>query len=283
MDGVEAVWTRETPWRQGHILPHEAVHALGLVHPEVPQATCVIVVSHDCDLANDNLHAEPDVEVVIGCHPEKVDGNYLWAKAPRTLHLETLQNGEAATIELMATSKHLIPKSKLAGFTPDAAYSLPGKSLAVLRSWLAVRYNRAAFPDPFVRRLAKSKVDKGLAKLIEPLGQHISAVYFDVDGGKELDRTDGSAYELRIVLVYPLGDEPDEVADKVEAIEGPIETLFAGKYYDSGSDTWNGITLRGCMSISEDDLTVSKARLLTQWRLEHMTLKADEEQPDTPG
>ncbi len=32
------------------------------------------------------------------------------------------------------------------------------------------------------------------------------------------------------------------------------------------------------MSISEDDLPVSKARLLTQWRLEYMTLKADDEQ-----
>lgn len=283
MDGVAAAWTRETPWRQGHILPHEAVHALGLIHPETPEATCVVVASHDCDLANDNLHVEPDVEVIIGCHPKKVDGNYFWAKAPRTLHLEALHNGEAETIELTATSKRLIPKSKLAAFTPDATYSLSGKSLAVLRSWLAVRYNRAAFPDPFVRRLTQSKADKGLAKLIEPLGQHISAVYFDVDGGEELDRTDESAYELKIILVYPLGDDPEETADMVEALEGPIENLFAGKYYDTGSNTWNGIALRGCMSISEDDLTVSKARLLTQWRLEHMTLKADEEKPDAPG
>jgi hypothetical protein len=37
------------------------------------------------------------------------------------------------------------------------------------------------------------------------------------------------------------------------------------------------------MSISEDDLRVSRARLLTQWRLEYMTLKTDEEQPGAPG
>lgn len=282
MVGVAADWTRETPWRQGDVLPHEAVQALGLIHPETPEATCVVVASHDCDLANDNLHAEPDVEVIIGCHPKKADGNYFWAKAPRTLHLEALHSGEAAVIELTATAKCLIPKSKLAAFTPDAAYSLSGKSLAVLRSWLAVRYNRAAFPDPFVRRLAQSKVDKGLAKLIEPLGQHLSAVYFDVDGGKELDRADGSAYELKIVLVYPPGDDPEKTADEVEALEGSIEDLFAGKHFDTDSNTWNGIALRSCMSISEDDLTVSRARLLTQWRLEYMTLKADDEQPGAP-
>ena len=32
------------------------------------------------------------------------------------------------------------------------------------------------------------------------------------------------------------------------------------------------------MSISEDDLSVSKARLLTQWCLEYMTNKADDGQ-----
>lgn len=282
MDGVAAAWTRETPWRQGHVLPHEAIQALGLIHPETPEATCVVVASHDCDLANDNLHAEPDVEVIIGCRPKKADGNYFWAKAPRALHLEALHNGEAATIELMATAKCLIPKSKLATFTPDAAYSLSGKSLAVLRSWLAVRYNRAAFPDPFVRKLAQSKVDRGLAKLIEPLGQHLSAVYFDVDGGQELDRADGSAYELKIVLVYPPGDDPEQTADEVEALEGSIEALFAGKHFDRASNTWSGIALRSCVAISEDDLTVSRARLLTQWRLEYMTLKADDEQPGAP-
>mgnify|MGYP000860948698 CR=1 FL=1 len=45
----------------------------------------------------------------------------------------------------------------------------------------------------------------------------------------------------------------------------------------------NEIVLKGCMSISEDDLPVSKARLLMQWRLEYMTLKSDQEQLGAPG
>ncbi len=43
------------------------------------------------------------------------------------------------------------------------------------------------------------------------------------------------------------------------------------------------VALKGCISISEDDLPVSKARLLTQWRLEYMTLKADDDQVGAPG
>lgn len=283
MNDMTAIWNRDTPWRQGHVLPPEAIQALGLSHPNVPDSTCVVVISHDCDLANDDLQSEPGVEIIVGCYLTKGDGNYFWAKAPRTLHLEALHGGVPVVVELIATAKHFIPKQALAAFIPDTTHSFSGKSLSALRSWLAVRYNRAAFPDSFVHRLSQFKVDKGLAKLIEPIGQLLSAVYFDVDGGKEIDHSDGSPYDLKIVLAYPPGDNPDQTADKVEKLEVLIDALFSEKHFDTTTEKWNGIDLKSCMSISEDDLPVSKARLLTQWRLEYMTLKADEKQAAALG
>ena len=279
MDDTTATWSRDTQWRQGHVLTSETALALGLSHPIAPESTCVIVISHDCDLANDTLQIEPDVEVIVGRNVHKGDGNYFWAKAPRTLHVDVMQNGTATVIELIAAAKHLIPKRVLAASLPDAAYSLSGKSLSALRSWLGIRYNRAAFSDQFVNCLSQSKVDKRLAKIIEPVGSLLSAVYFDVDDGKELDHSDGSPYVLKIVLAYPPGDNPEQTANDVEKLEMAIETLFTEKHFDQVTDTWNGIALKACMSISEDDLRVSQARLLTQWRLEHMTLKDDKEQP----
>ncbi len=283
MDGMAATWTRDTPWRQGHVLTAEAIQALGLSHPETPESTCVVVISHDCDLANDALQIEPDVEVIVGRQLPQGDGNYFWARAPRTLHVDVLRADTPAVVELIATAKALVPKEALAAFAPDTAFSFPGKSLSALRSWLGVRYNRAAFPDPFVDRLSQFKVDKRLQKIIEPLGNLLSAVYFDVDGSQEVDHSDGSPYDLKIVLAYPPGDDPENTADEVEKLEAAIEDLFFKKHFDQATGKWNGIALKGCMSISEDDLTVSKARLLTQWRLEYMTLKADEEQPGAPG
>lgn len=272
---MEATWTRYTPWRQGHILTVEATLSLGLVHPESPDSTCVVVISHDCDLANDALQIEPEVEVIVGHRVQRGDGNYFWAKAPRTLHINVLHNNTAAVIQIVATAKRLIPKQVLAPFTPDTAYSLSGKSLSALRSWLGIRYNRAAFPDPFVERLSQSKVDKRLAKLIEPVGNLLSAVYFDVDGGKEIDRSDGSPYELSIVLAFPAGDDPEQAADDMEKLETGIANIFEERYFDQDAGKWNGIALKQCMSISEDYLPLSKAKLLTQWRLEYMTIKAD--------
>ena len=174
------------PWRQGHVLTTEAVQELGLPYPGALDFVCVVVISHDCDLANDDLEIEPSVEVIVGCCllQEEGNGNYFWAKSPRTLHIDALKNGSAVVIELIATAKRCVAKQALAAFSPDTAYSCPGKSLSALRSWLAVRYNRAAFPDLFVNRLSDAKVDKRLAKIIQPIGHRLSAVYFDVDGGK---------------------------------------------------------------------------------------------------
>jgi hypothetical protein len=283
MEGMAGIWTRDTPWRQGHVLTADAIQTLGLAHPETPDSTCVVVISHDCDLANDVLQIEPDVEVIVGRHLSKGDGNYFWAKAPRTLHIDVLQNSTAAVVELIATAKRFVPKQALAVFSPDATYSFAGKSLSALRSWLGVRYNRAAFPDPFVDCLSQSKVDTRLAKIIEPSGNLLSAVYFDVDGGKEIDHSDGSPYDLNIVLAYPPGDDPEQTVDEVEKLETAIKDLFSKKHFDQATDKWNEIALRTCMSISEDDLPVSKTRLLTQWRLEYMTLKGNEDQPGVPS
>lgn len=81
-------WTRLTPWRQGSVVPSEAAVNLQLVKPEEAEAAVVIVISHDCDLANDNLETEPYVEVIIGRRIDKTNGNCTAAKSARILHLE---------------------------------------------------------------------------------------------------------------------------------------------------------------------------------------------------
>lgn len=271
-------WTHETPWRQGQVLSIEAVEALGLMHPEYPADSAVVVISHDCDLVNDNLKAEPYVEVVIGRKVTTVQGNFTWGKSPRTLHLEYNQSGAQVFIELVASDKLSIDKSLLAPFAPDAAYRLSSKSLSVLRNWLSVRYKRAAYPDHFVARMRDTKLDEKLAGRIRKYPA-ISTIFFDVDRGEEKDHSDGSPYELSVILAYVPGDDPDATFDLVSPAEDEIEQLFVERAYNAETETWKGIALRKCVLVSEDDLTVSQARMLSQWRLEHMSLRADDDQP----
>jgi hypothetical protein len=262
-------WSRETPWRQGHVLCPRALAATGLSHADA-DATCVVVISHDCDLANDDLDDEPDVEVIVGCVVAVPNGSFSWGKAPRKLHLLMERNGAEVTAELVTTCKRLVPKSTLAAFEPDRGFVLDGKGIAVLRSWLSARYKRPAFPDTFVRRMDKTGVGKKLAKKLEPHGALISFVYFELDGGQALERPEGEPYELSIVLVHPPGDDAEASAYAADELAEAVKEACEARLTDKKQ-----IIIKRCIAISEDDLPVSRARVLTHWRLEHMTLKAD--------
>ena len=58
-------WQRDNPWRQGFILNGDSVKALDLVHPKSLDDTVVVVISHDCDLAQ-LPDTEPYCEVIAG-------------------------------------------------------------------------------------------------------------------------------------------------------------------------------------------------------------------------
>jgi len=196
---------------------------------------------------------------------------------PRTLHYPVTFNGRTAHVELVSTRKCILSKSELAVFEPDYRYTLDGKALAVLRSWLGSRYDRTAFPDGFVRRLRKAKADWKLAKVLERHGDAISFVYFDVDGGRHLEHDEGDPYNLHIVLVFPPGADADVSAENAELVVAEVEEAVGGRLVGG-----RAIALKSCFAISEDDLPVSKARILTPWRLEYMTFKADGDQPGPP-
>ena len=247
----------------------KALAATGLSHANA-DTTCAVVISHDCDLANDDLDDEPDVEVIVGCVVSVLNGNFSWGKAPRTLHLLMQRNGAEVTVELVTTCKRLVPKGTLAGFEPDRAFALDGKGIDVLRSWLSVRYKRAAFPDTFNRRMDNTGVSKKLAKKLEPQGALISFVYFDLDDGQGLERPDGEPYELSIFLVYAPGNDAEASADAADKLAKAVNKACDARLTDKTQ-----IIIKNCIAISEDDLPVSRARVLTHWRLEHMTLKAD--------
>lgn len=264
-------WTRETPWRQGHVLHADTVTALGLKNPIDEEATTVVVISHDCDLAIENLDIEPNVEVIVGRLVVVPNGNFTWGKAPRTLHLPVVRDGVGVTIELVSTNKFFILKKELAPHEPNSAFVLDGKGLGVLRSWLSARYNRSAFSNAFVDRMKVTKFDTKLAKALEPHGGLISFVNFDIDAGEVVERLAGDPYALSIVLVYAPGDDPDASAEAAEEVVETIEKICEERL-KAGTD----IILKNCMAISEDDMPISRARVLMQWRLEHMTNKAED-------
>lgn len=180
------------------------------------------------------------------------------------------------TIELMATRKITLPKVELAAFEPDIAVRLD--SVEVLRSWLSSRYKRAAFADTFVNRMADSKATEKLAKIVERYGATLSFVYFTVDAGDLVERNPGDPYDLSVVLVYPPGKDPDAAGDIADKAVAEVDKALRDSFAKDKQ-----IVLKKCFSMSEDDLPVSRARELQQWRLEHMTFRAKQPQPSPPA
>lgn len=253
-------------------MPQAAATQFGLENDRDAAATCVVVISHDCDLANDDLSAEPGVEAIVGRTVAALNGNFAWAKAPRTLHATAKREDQALAIELLATRKVTLPKDQLAAFEPDPSIRLD--SVEVLRSWLSSRYRRAAFPDTFVNRMGETKATERLAKIVEKYGATLSFVYFTVDAGEIVERAAGDPYDLSIVLVYPPGKEPDATAEIADKAATELDTALRSCFAKD-----KAIALNRCFAMSEDDLPVSKARELQQWRLEHMTFRATKPQP----
>jgi|SRR5680860_5988 len=158
-----AEWTRETPWRQGHLLTDEAMKELVLSHPDNPDDTVVIVATHDCDLAQ-STKREPEVEVVIGRRIANADGNYTHAKTSRTLHV-AFEGVAPLLAEFVITAKCSVQKEILGNFKPAVTPRLSPSNLSTFQRWLASRYRRSVFPDEFEHRLVReTKLAERIAK-----------------------------------------------------------------------------------------------------------------------
>ena len=272
-------WNRDTPWRQGHLLDKDAIEALGLHHAVAPDKTLVIIASHDCDLAQ-APEGEPAVEVVVGRLVTDKDGNCTHAKNARKLHVE-FAGAAFIGAEFEATAKVSIDKRALNDFVPRPEAHLSPENHAIFQMWLASRYRRSAFPEEFERRLTLKdfKLHEKIAKAVKPHGELIVGIFFDVDEGAEVTR-DGpdDTYTLDITILH-LADPDFDAAEKAaETAAKAIEQAFRDKLLDP-TKTWQHIELRSCEPVSESVLTYQQFKQLKRWRLEHISLAAEPQQP----
>lgn len=273
-----AEWNRDTPWRQGHLLGSDAITAFALAHPIEPEATLVIVASHDCDLTQDP-DVEPNVEVVVGRLLTDKNGTYAHAKVARKLHVD-FAGTSACWSEFEATAKTTIDKWKLNEFKPRTDATLTPENQATFQMWLASRYRRSAFPDEFERRLTLKgiKLHEKIADAVRPHGEHIAGVFFDVDNGEEVTR-DGpdDTYTLDITILHAADPDFDAAEKAAIAAAKAIQTAFEDKLFKP-TMTWQHIELSSCEATSESVLTYQQFKQLKRWRLDHISLAATPQQ-----
>lgn len=261
-------WSRETPWRQGHVLCAEAMKLAHLAGTR--DSPFAVVISHDCDLAN-SADSEPNVEIIEGRVVSVADGNFTHAKNARKLHLNFQSTMGVVTIELNVLSKNILKKSELASFVPNSDYKLDSDSRTILQCWLAARYRRSAFPNEFESRLSKAKLNKKIKKILEPTKEAIVAIFFDVDEGVEIDRNGpDDLYQLGIYLLYE--SQQDTSLELAKTAAKKIEDAF-----DVAFKTTEGVTkqiqLLYCDVMSDQAMTYYQSVQFKQMRLEHLSLE----------
>lgn len=255
-------WKRDTPWRQGHLLPPEALSLLDVSD----EGTFAVVISHDCDLANDDLEEEPNVEVILGKEGDRSkSGNLRWGKSPRRIHLKyTHPNGDTLLLEFSINQRRTVAKQDLCRYEPQA-YGLKEAEREAFSRWLASRYRRSAFPDAFNDVLHSSGLGKKLEKkLKKPEGEAITAVLFDVE------ERSGAEFHLSIVLLY----RDEDLYEKVDAVAKSIQGLFEECNHEVSVGEVK-VMLEDCEPISEGKLTVKDFRKLQKWEKDYISQRSD--------
>lgn len=262
----ETPWTRETPWRQGSVLPSPQAVALGLIDMAQSSRQIAVVVSHDCDLAAE-IEGEPNVELIVGSLIASCGSDKTHAKNVRVLHIEiSVQGGPRAALELVAKNKLSVRKAKMSSFGPDAAYSIDRQELGTLRSWLAARYRRASIPDglqDLVRNIFQDSAEKG------DKPKAVRGIWIDFEPDSDQLEV-GEKYELWVAVVYSTSVANSKSVAEQTAKQ--IQTKLEKKCRKNG--VWSGLELRQCVARSDTEFTYYETYKYRLFRLEHLSIRA---------
>jgi len=260
-------WSRNTTWRQGSVLAQKDFQVAGLT--DVPDADLAIAISHDCDIANDNLDVEPSVEFIFARILEECDGNYTYGKNPRTLHLNYTHGEKHIFLELLASKKLILQKNKLEAVQPDESYRL--HSQQILQSWLAVRYRRHALPNSLVARLGE------VFKYIDKKGKNNSSgiLSFRLSYDPEDELPPEEPYELWLRVVYIT--DKDEYRTMSENIAQSLKTEFPQLL--EKTKACGTVILRKCEAVSEMEFTLRDMRDTVEYHLEHLSYRTEPSGP----
>ena len=264
---------RDTDWRQGDLLTCESAAALGLVGA-TDQERHVIVITHDCDLPHESEHC---VEVIVAEVIDKVDSRYSYAKNPRQLHLAYKGINTAPLIlELRHADRRSVPKGDFAErAVKDTSRALPVDAKRALKQWLAARYGRPAFPNAFEERLRKGKVERKIAEILEPDAKYLVGLFFDLGEQRGAEAVKGEPYALSVSVVYDATDGGSEARVSAERVATRLRELFEATY--GKPDVANEIALDACEAVADTRLTLADLRRVDQWRLEHVSLRDDDQ------
>ncbi|MDX8378931.1 MAG: hypothetical protein R8K48_02635 [Gallionella sp.] len=104
-------------------------------------------------------------------------------------------------------------------------------------------------------------------------------MFFDVDDGNEVTRYGSEdTYKLDILILHAANDDFLVAENAAQKAATAIKAEFQIKLYKP-FDGWRSIELSSCDAVSESVLSYQQFKVLKRWRLDHISLAADPQQP----
>lgn len=210
-------WLEENNWLQGSFVSCEDLELLRRMSDDIPEGEIyLITASQSCD-ACASEDKEEFIEFSIARAIEKVDGNYLYNKNPRRLHLKAEINDadeefKTLCLELLAQEKIRLKKKdieEIKKIRPCRNITLRDTTISQYANWLAARYNRPALPSAFEKRFNDAWNRGNRDKKMDRVSESVIGVYVDIFPDKELNDTQNYDIDLLFLITEKVKEDSD--------------------------------------------------------------------------
>lgn len=257
---------KENGWHQGAVCPFHTLSESpesGDTCKAFPQSegALAILISHDCDIVNDNLTKEPFADWLIARRVKTLDGSCLYGKNARKLHFQ--HNGvlyEVSAYERLSTSRKLLEK-----ISAEPSQALPSLLTKQAAEWLSKRYIRPAYPDAFNKRIIEAK--KQAKKTLKKDHELFRLILIKVHPNKELpaDQT----YSVSIVGVMRGSDHRNALKrERGQLALNELELHLAD---------CEGIEVEECKLGSDEEVRLSWLDYYVPWDFDYLTVQDQED------
>ncbi|MGD9152859.1 MAG: hypothetical protein PVG30_04280 [Gammaproteobacteria bacterium] len=238
---------KERGWRQGSWLFVNDKNSLGL------NFGFYIVITQDCNLVNHSFEKESSVELVLATEIAKIDSRCLDGKNPRKLQFYCDIKKEYKKFECQINNTYCIDRGHLA--TESPYYQLDEETKDLLIGCVIKKYNRAAFPHNFNKRINKKKIQ-------DILQSHLSDIYklyIQLSTFEELSDEENYKINLYILVKDETNDQKlNEIAVSLDEI-----VTILGKCKICAEDD--------CRAVRLSDISYGKVLSLYEWDFEYLS------------
>ncbi|RUR12521.1 hypothetical protein [Legionella septentrionalis] len=214
-------------WRQGSIIANQDVAKIieqCQIDFELSTYDIAIVITHSCDIANNNLKQLPFIEIIMGKQIKALDGNLTFNKNSRvlhsTLHKKTSEISifEEVFFELKVFETIKVKKEIFLSISPSPNLLLLDRELKGFTDWLSAKVKRPAFPTSFNDLI--EKVDSGSKKRrksAKKLNKNLVGIYIKLFPNQEVKGDENYSVNLLGIVSSDFDEDMGSLKHSLES------------------------------------------------------------------